>query len=60
MEPSPEKIIEQLLDQNSSLRLELAVLSALVRQQQEIDDQLNQSREIPPEAVELLSKLDIK
>lgn len=60
MEANPTDIIEQLLDQNAQLRLELAVLASLKKQQEDIDAQMKQSQNIPPEAMELLSKLDIR
>ena len=60
MEANPTDIIEQLLDQNAQLRLELAVLASLKKKQEDIDAQMKQSQNIPPEAMELLSKLDIR
>lgn len=60
MKPSAEKIIEELLHQNSTLRLEHAVLSSALSQQREIEEELNKQQDIPEEALEILSKLDIK
>ena len=60
MEADPSKVIEELLKQNTELRLELAVLSAMKKQQDDLDVQMKQSQNIPPEAMELLSKLDIR
>lgn len=60
MEPDPKQIIDELLAQNSSLRLEIAVLSAMKKQQDDIERQMENSKNIPPEAMELISKLDIR
>lgn len=60
MEPDPKQIIDELLAQNSSLRLEIAVLSAMKKRQDDIERQMENSKNIPPEAMELISKLDIR
>lgn len=60
MEADLKKVIEELLDQNAQLRLELAVLSSMKKQLEEIEEQMKASQNIPPEAMELLSKLDIR
>lgn len=60
METDPAKIIEELLDQNASLRLELAILSAMKKEQDELEAKMQDSQNIPPEALEMLSKLDIR
>ena len=56
---SPELVIEELLDQNSALRLELATLNALYKQTQN-EPTVHTSNGVPQEAIELLSKLDIR
>lgn len=58
--PSTSLVIEELLSQNSQLRLELATLMAFKKQKDEIDMKLQQSSHIPPEAAELIAKLDIR
>ena len=60
MKPDPKQIIDELLAQNSSLRLEIAVLSAMKKQQDDVERQMENSKNIPPEAMELISKLDIR
>jgi hypothetical protein len=58
-----QKIIVDLLDQNVGLRLELAMLRAAIQQVQERNEQNfadNASSNIPPEALEMISKLDIR
>lgn len=55
-----EKVIQDLLAQNAQLRLEAAVLRATLDEEADIARQLEQSQNIPPEAWEMLSKLDIK
>lgn len=60
MEPDANKVISHLLEQNKELQLELAVLRAMSSQQKELNQQMEQSKNIPPEALEMLSKLDIR
>lgn len=60
MEMNVEKVISDLLEQNARLRLELAILRATIATEEEIQRQMEQSRNIPPEALEMLSKLDIR
>lgn len=60
MEANVEKIIADLLNQNAQLRLEAAILRASVDQINDIERQMEQSQNIPPEALEMLSKLDIR
>ena len=60
METDPSKIIDELLDQNVKLRFELAVLTAMKKQQDDVNTQMQQSQNIPPGAMELISKLDIR
>jgi regulator of replication initiation timing len=60
MEPDVNNIISELLEQNKKLQLELAMLKALGAQQEQMNKQLEQSKNIPPEALEMLSKLDIR
>ena len=58
-----QSIIAQLVDQNSQLRLELAAARAqLAELGKELDvlEQMKSSQAIPPEALELISKLDIR
>ena len=55
-----EKVIQDLLTQNAQLRLEAAILRATIDEEDEIARQMEQSRNIPPEALEILSKLDIR
>lgn len=63
MEPKKEFLVEELLNQNSELRTEQASLKAVLK---EVSEELNlliqmkQSQNIPPEALEMLSKLDIR
>lgn len=60
MKTDLQKIINDLLNQNAQLRLEVAWLRAAVEEQKDIERQMEQSRNIPPEALEMLSKLDIR
>jgi len=60
MEPDVNNIISELLEQNKKLQLELAMLKALGAQQEQLNKQMEQSKNIPPEALEMLSKLDIR
>lgn len=60
MQTDPSKVIEELLDQNAALRLELAVLAAMKKQMDEIEQQMLQSQEVSPEIMEMISKLDIQ
>lgn len=63
-----EMIVSELLQQNSNLRFELAVLrAALANKQREfekdIESQMLQSQSLdslPPEVIEMISKLDIR
>ena len=51
-----EAIIRELLDQNAQLRMELAVLSAQKKMQDDIDRQIKQSQSgITPEVLNQLS-----
>jgi hypothetical protein len=54
------ELLEELLNQNSQLRLELATLSALKKKMDGLEKRMEQSQQIPPEAMEMLSKLDIR
>lgn len=56
----PMGIIDELLEQNSKLRLELATLAAIHKHQTEIEEKMKQSQQISPEAMEMISKLDIR
>lgn len=60
MEVDLSTVIAELLNQNTALRLELAVLSALKKHQDDIDAQMKQPQDLSPEMMELLSKLDIR
>lgn len=60
MQPDVSKIIDELLDQNIQLRLQLATLTAIKKQQDEIETKMKESQKISPEAMEMLSKLDIR
>lgn len=58
-----QDIVNNLLDQNSELRLEIAQLKALLKsetQELALLQQMKQSQNIPPEVWERLSKLDIR
>ena len=55
-----EKVIADLLTQNAQLRLEAAILRATIEHETEIELQMAESRNLPPEAMEMLSKLDIR
>lgn len=58
-----EDIINELLDQNSQLRMEIATLKTTIKneiKELELLQQMNQSRNIPPDVWERLSKLDIR
>jgi predicted phage-related endonuclease len=51
-----EKVIHELLDQNKKLRMELAVLTAQKKLQDEIDRQMEESQKgITPEVLAQLS-----
>jgi hypothetical protein len=51
-----EKVIHELLDQNKQLRMELAVLTAQKKLQDEIDRQMQESQKgITPEVLSQLS-----
>lgn len=60
MDMNVEKVIADLLAQNAQLRLEAAVLRATIEHEDEIERQMAESRNFPPEAMEMLSKLDIR
>jgi hypothetical protein len=63
LEGDPAKVIAELLAQNTSLRYEGAALSAKLKGiLEEIDlvRQMDQSKNIPPNVLEMLSKLDIR
>jgi hypothetical protein len=64
-----EAVIKELLDQNTQLRMDLAVLSARKKAQDEIDRQMKQSQkgitpellnELSPAAREALMNMEIK
>lgn len=60
---NPRDLIDELLNQNTSLRMEAASLSAKLRElKTEVDlmRQMEQSRNIPPDVIEMLAKLDIR
>ena len=66
--PRAETLIEELLQQNTQLRLDLALLRAALNERQsnleaEISDQMVRSQsldELSPEVIEMLSKFDFK
>lgn len=66
--PKVESIINELLQQNVQLRFDLAVLRALITDQQgafeqDIDQQMIKSQsldDLSPEVIEMLSKFDFK
>ena len=63
LDGDPAKVIAELLAQNTSLRYEGAVLSAKlkgIREEIDLIRQMGESRNIPPELLEMLSKLDIR
>jgi regulator of replication initiation timing len=60
MNMNVEKVIADLLTQNAQLRLEAAILRATIEHETEIELQMAESRNLPPEAMEMLSKLDIR
>jgi hypothetical protein len=63
LDGDPAKVIAELLAQNTSLRYEGAVLSANLKEimkEIELVRQMEQSRNIPPDLLEMLSKLDIR
>ena len=60
MQANNEKVVLDLLEQNMQLRLEAAVLRAAIQEIQELEQKMQQSQNIPPEALEMLSKLDIR
>jgi regulator of replication initiation timing len=60
MEANPEKIITDLLNQNMQLRFEAAVLRATLQEAADIEQKMKESQNFPPEALEVLSKLDIR
>lgn len=58
-----QELVNELLDQNSELRLEIAKLKAVLKMEtRELGmlQQMRQSQNIPPEVWERLSKLDIR
>lgn len=58
-----EQVINELLDQNAQLRIEIANLrSVFVSEAKEFQllQQMKNSQNIPPEAMEMLSKLDVR
>lgn len=58
-----EEIVNNLLDQNSQLRLEIAQLKSVLKTETKelgLLQQMRQSQNIPPEVWERLSKLDIR
>ena len=59
----PERVINELLQQNAQLRLDIAVQQALLAslsQELELLRQMRSSQHIPPDLAEMLSKLDIR
>ena len=59
----PERVINELLQQNAQLRLDIAVQQALLAslsQELELLRQMRASQRIPPDLAEMLSKLDIR
>lgn len=64
--PNVEAIINELLQQNTQLRFDLAVLRSLVADssvEQDIEQQMVHSQSIDdlsPEVIEMLSKFDFK
>ena len=60
---SYEQVISDLLDQNTTLRYELAALKATLKslsEELDIQKQMQNSRNIPPEVWDVISKLDIR
>jgi regulator of replication initiation timing len=58
-----DDIVNDLLDQNGRLRLEIASLKAALKleaREAQLVSSMKQSQNIPPEALEMLSKLDIR
>ena len=58
-----EDLVNELLDQNSQLRMEIASLKTALKaevKELELLQQMIQSRNIPPDVWEKLSKLDIR
>lgn len=58
-----DDVVNDLLDQNSRLRLEIASLKASLKfeaQEAQRLASMKQSQNIPPEAWEMISKLDIR
>lgn len=55
-----EKVINDLLTQNAQLRLELAILRTMAEEEAELMRQMEESRNITPEVMEILSKFDIR
>lgn len=56
-------LVNDLLDQNSQLRLEIAALRASIKteaKELQLLRQMQQSRDIPPELWEKISHLDIR
>lgn len=68
MEMNVEKVINDLLEQNAKLRLETAILRAAIQDQSydldsDIEEQMKRSQsldELPPDAIEVLSKFDFR
>lgn len=54
------KIIQDLLVQNAQLRLEAATLRATLEEEAELERKMEESKNISPEIMEVLSKLDIR
>lgn len=65
-QPSPnndEAVINELLDQNSQLRLEIAALRAEFKRlgkELQLLEGMKQSQNIPPEFLEKISSFDLK
>lgn len=58
-----QDLINNLLDQNTELRLEIAALRSVVKSEAnelQLLQQMRQSQSIPPEIMEKLAKLDIR
>ena len=56
-------LLEELIQQNSLLRLEIAQLRVVLKQaveQLRTESQIEQSRNIPPEILERIAQLDIR
>lgn len=58
-----QDLINNLLDQNTELRLEIAALRSVVKSEAnelQLLQQMRKSQSIPPEIMEKLAKLDIR